>query len=153
MWWRTGQCVPLDAKFGHIDIPKSAGFLSNRLEFPRGIMHICAKSTGGLKMAEGKRLTKAQVYADLAERTGLEKKDIQSVFGGMLDLIERELGPNGPGEVVLPDLVKLKVKLTEAREERMGRDPFTGEERMFPAKPASRKVKATALKPLKDRLN
>lgn len=104
-------------------------------------------------MAEGKRLTKAQVFADLAERTGLEKKDIQSVFSATLELIERELSEGGPGEVVLPDLVKLKVKLTEAREERVGRDPFTGDERTFPAKPASRKVKATALKPLKDRVN
>lgn len=103
-------------------------------------------------MADGKRLTKAQVFADLAERTGLDKKDVQGVFAALMDLIERELGAEGPGEVILPDLVKLKVKLTEARESYVGKDPFTGEERTFPAKPASRKVKATALKPLKDRV-
>lgn len=103
-------------------------------------------------MAEGKRLTKAQVFADVAERTGLEKKDIQGVFAALMDLIERELGVEGPGEVILPDLVKLKVKITDAREEYVGKDPFTGEQRTFPAKPASRKVKATALKPLKDRI-
>jgi nucleoid DNA-binding protein len=103
-------------------------------------------------MADGKRLTKAQVFADIAERTGLEKKDVQSVFTALMDLIERELGAEGPGEVILPDLVKLKVKVTDARPEHVGKDPFSGDQRTFPAKPASRKVKATALKPLKDRV-
>ena len=33
---------------------------------------------------------------------------------------------------------------------RLGKDPFTGEERMFAAKPASTKIKTRALKKLKD---
>ena len=101
-------------------------------------------------MATAKRMTKAQIISELAEKTGLSKKDVQSVFGAMLDMIKRELGKRGPGEFVVPDMMKLKVRAIAARKERKGIDPFTKEERIFPAKPASRKVRATALKKLKD---
>ena len=37
-----------------------------------------------------------------------------------------------------------------AKKKRFGKDPFTGEERWFPAKPASVKIKTRALKKLKD---
>jgi hypothetical protein len=68
----------------------------------------------------------------------------------MLDMIKRELGKRGAGEIVVPDMMKLKVKTTAARPERKGIDPFTKLERVFPAKPASKKVRATPLKKLKD---
>ena len=56
-------------------------------------------------MANGggsKRLTKAQIISELAEKTGLSKKDVQAVFSGMLDLIKQQLGKKGPGEFVIP---------------------------------------------------
>lgn len=101
-------------------------------------------------MATAKRMSKAQIIAELAEKTELSKKDIQNVLSTMLDLIDRELGDHGPGEFVIPDILKLKVKHIAARKERSGIDPFTKEERVFPAKPASNKVRATPLKKLKD---
>jgi nucleoid DNA-binding protein len=105
-------------------------------------------TTGG-----SKRMTKAQIITDLGEKTGLSKKDVQAVFTGMLDLIKRELGKKGPGEFVIPDMLKLKVRKIEARKERKGIDPFTKLERVFPAKPASKKIRASALKKLKDLIN
>jgi nucleoid DNA-binding protein len=44
----------------------------------------------------------------------------------------------------------MRVVKKPARKARTGVNPFTGEERMFKAKPASKIVKASALKGLKD---
>ena len=44
----------------------------------------------------------------------------------------------------------MRVVNKPAREARRGINPFTGEEMMFKAKPASKVVKVTALKGLKD---
>jgi nucleoid DNA-binding protein len=101
-------------------------------------------------MAQAKRMTKAQIMSELSDKTGLTKKEVSAVFDGLRDLIKRELGRRGPGEFVIPDLLKLKVRTIPARKERKGIDPFTKQERMFPAKPAQKKVRATALKKLKD---
>lgn len=98
----------------------------------------------------GKKMTKSQVIGALAEKTGLSKKEVAGVFTGLSELIKRELGKKGPGEFVIPDLLKLKLRHVPARKAGKRKDPFTGEERMFPAKPASRKIRATALKKLKD---
>ena len=97
-----------------------------------------------------KRMTKSQIVGELSEKTGLAKKEITAVFEGLRDLVKRELGKKGPGEFVIPDLLKLRIRNVPARKERKGIDPFTKQERMFPAKPAQRKVRATALKKLKD---
>jgi nucleoid DNA-binding protein len=97
----------------------------------------------------GKKLSKSQVIGALAEKTGLAKKEVSGVFATLSELIKRELGKKGPGEFV-PDLLKLKVRNIPAKAKRKGINPFTGQEVTFPAKPASRKIRATALKKLKD---
>ena len=101
-------------------------------------------------MAPAKRMSKSQVIAELSEKTGLGKKDVQNVFDQLLQLVERELGASGPGEFVLADMVKLRVKMTPGRPEHVGLDPFTKAERTFPARPAARKVRAAPVKRLKD---
>lgn len=100
--------------------------------------------------AAPKRMTKSQIIAELAEKTGVSKKDVNAMFGLLSELIKRELGKKGPGEFVIPDLFKLKVRVNPAKKARKGIDPFTKQEREFPAKPASKKIRATALKKLKD---
>jgi nucleoid DNA-binding protein len=47
-------------------------------------------------------------------------------------------------------MIKLKVRKIPAKPARMGRNPATGEEMMLPPKPASKKIRATPLKKLKD---
>ena len=101
-------------------------------------------------MATGKRMTKAQIIGELADKTGLTKRDINGVFEGLRELIKRELGRRGPGEFVLPDLLKLKVKSVAATKDRPGVNPFTGENTIIKGKPAHKKVRATPLKKLKD---
>ena len=100
-----------------------------------------------------KRMTKSQIVSELSDRTGLSKKEVSAIFDGLRDLIKRELGRRGPGEFVIPDMMKLRVRTTPARKERKGIDPFTKAERVFPAKPAEKKIRATPLKKLKDLVN
>ena len=51
---------------------------------------------------------------------------------------------------VTHDSLKVTAQSVPAKKKRFGKDPFTGEERWFAAKPASVKVKSRALKKLKD---
>ena len=98
----------------------------------------------------GKRLTKAQVVAEIANSTELDKKSVNRVFDSLQELIRKQLSARGPGEFVVPGLVKLRVVKKPATKERQGINPFTKEPITSPAKPASKKVRATALKALKD---
>ena len=98
----------------------------------------------------GKRLTKAQVIAEISELVELDKKSVSRVFDGLTELIKKQLGSRGPGEFVIPGLLKLKTVKKKAIPAGERRNPFTGQMQHFPAKPASKKVRATALKALKD---
>ncbi|MBI3204558.1 MAG: HU family DNA-binding protein [Myxococcales bacterium] len=98
----------------------------------------------------GKRLTKAQVVGEVASATELDKKSVNRVFEALQEIIRKQLSARGPGEFVVPGLVKLRVVKKPATKERQGINPFTKEPITIPAKPASKKVRATALKALKD---
>lgn len=101
-------------------------------------------------MAASNKLTKAQFIAALAESAGLDKKTASNVLEALLDLVKKQLGDGGPGEVTIPGLVKLKAKSTPATQDREGINPFTKEKTTIKGKPASRKIRASAVKPLKD---
>jgi nucleoid DNA-binding protein len=94
--------------------------------------------------------TKAEVYSALAEKTGLGKKEIASIFSAMSELISKELGKKGPGQFVVPGLVKLKVVRKPATKAKQGINPFTKEPMTIKAKPARNVIKAQPLKSLKD---
>lgn len=96
-----------------------------------------------------KRLTKAQIIAELSDKSGLTKKDVNTVFESLRELIKRELGNRGPGEFVIPDLLKLKVRKIPAQKNRKFRNPQTGEV-VVKNVPASKKLRATPLKKLKE---
>lgn len=98
----------------------------------------------------GKKPTsKSEIYAYLAEKTNLKRKDIVSVFENLQSLIERDL-KRGPGLFNVVGLMKIKVVHKPAQAARKGINPFTKEEVMFKAKPARNVVKVQALKSLKD---
>jgi len=95
--------------------------------------------------------TKSEIYSKIAEDTGLTKKDVGAVFDSLSGQIKKNLGGRGgPGLFTVPGLMKMKVVKKPARKARMGINPFTKEEVMFKAKPASKTVKVLALKGLKD---
>ena len=95
--------------------------------------------------------TKSEIYAKIVEDTGLTRKDVAAIFDSLNDQIQKNLGGRGaPGVFSIPGLLKMRVVKKPARKARKGVNPFTGEEMMFKAKPASKVVKVSALKGLKD---
>ncbi len=99
----------------------------------------------------GKPPTKSEIYAQVVDDTGLTRKDVAAVFESLNGQIRKSLaGRGGPGTFTIPGLLKMRVVKKPARKARKGVNPFTGEEMMFKAKPASKIVKASALKGLKD---
>jgi nucleoid DNA-binding protein len=95
--------------------------------------------------------TKSQILSTLADNTGLSKKEVTSVLDEVAGLAHAHLKNGGSGEFSVPSLgIKLRRVIKPAREARKGTNPFTGEEIMIKAKPATTSVKATALKALKD---
>ena len=97
-----------------------------------------------------KPANRAVVYTALAETTGLGKKQVAAVFAALGALLAQELGKKGPGQFVLPGLLKLKVVRKPATKARSRTNPFTGAPMTIPAKPARNVVRALPLKALKE---
>jgi nucleoid DNA-binding protein len=95
-------------------------------------------------------MTKAQVISDIADSAELDKKSVTRVFDGLTDLIKKQLGSRGPGEFVIPGLLKLKTVKKPATKDRPGINPFTKQPITIKGKPASKKIRASALKSLND---
>ncbi len=96
------------------------------------------------------KMTKSQIVASLAESTGLSKKQVGSVMDELDTLIERSIKKRSVGEFTVPGIMKITTVKKPARKARKGINPFTGEETMFKAKPASVAVKVRALKKMKE---
>lgn len=96
------------------------------------------------------RWSKTQILNEISERVELSRKHVSAVMTELEGIIARHIGKSGPGEFVLPGLFKINTVKKPAQKARKGIDPFTKQERMFAAKPASVKVKVRPLKKLKD---
>src|SRR5574337_19944 len=94
--------------------------------------------------------TKTTLVAHLATQAGVEPKTAKAVLAALETAILGSVHKKGSGEFTLPGLLKIGLQQVPAKKKRFGKDPFTGEERWFPAKPASVKIKTRALKKLKD---
>ena len=93
---------------------------------------------------------KTTLVAHLAEQSGVEPKAARAVLAALETAILGSVHKKGSGEFTLPGVLKIGLQQVPAKKKRFGKDPFTGEERWFPAKPASVKIKTRALKKLKD---
>lgn len=93
---------------------------------------------------------KTTLIAHLAEQAGVEPKATKAVLAALEAAILGSVHKKGAGEFTLPGLMKIGLQQIPAKKKRFGKDPFTGEERWFPAKPAAVKIKTRALKKLKD---
>jgi nucleoid DNA-binding protein len=103
---------------------------------------------GGAARARG--VTKGELYTELAEKTGLSKKQVAGVLDGLVDLVKGQLGKKGPGIIQIPGLLKLRLVRKPATKAKQGINPFTKAPMMIKAKPARNVIKATPLKALKD---
>ncbi len=97
-----------------------------------------------------KKMTKTQILNEIATSTDLSKAQVGAVLDELESLIERHIRKRAAGEFTLPGLLKIKAAKRPATKKRMGRNPATGEEIVIPAKPATTRVRVTALKKLKD---
>jgi len=99
------------------------------------------------------RYTKTQLVNQIAEENELSKSQVNGVLDSLGDLIQLHINKRSVGEFVLPGLLKIQTVKKPAKKARMGINPFTKEEVMFKAKPASTTVKVRALKKLKEMAN
>ena len=93
---------------------------------------------------------KTGLIAHVAELASVEPKAAKAVLAALEATMLASIHKKGLGEFTLPGLLKITALNVPAKKKRLGKDPFTGVERMFAAKPASTKIKTRALKKLKD---
>ncbi|MDR1075984.1 MAG: HU family DNA-binding protein [Xanthomonadaceae bacterium] len=95
-------------------------------------------------------LSKSALIKHLSDSTGVVSKDIKAVLGALEDTITGSVSKKGVGVFTLPGLFKAVVVKVPAKPKRKGINPFTKEEVVFAAKPATVKVKLRALTKLKN---
>ena len=78
----------------------------------------------------------------------ISRKQVKQVIETLVAVGHKELKKNGV--FVLPGFAKFVVVKKPARPARKGINPFTKQEQMFAAKPASKAVRARAVKAIKD---
>ena len=107
---------------------------------------VVAKKPGS---AIAEAMSKTQLLIELAEATELTKKQVSAVLDELATVIERHVKKNAAGSFTMPGLFKILVVRKPATKARKGINPFTKEETVFKAKPASNSVKIRPLKKLK----
>ncbi|MCA9233856.1 MAG: HU family DNA-binding protein, partial [Planctomycetales bacterium] len=94
--------------------------------------------------------TKTEIFASVAEATGLQKKDVAAVFDALTDEIAKSLSKKGPQNFTIPGLCKIVVQHKPAQPAKKNvPNPFKPGELMdVAAKPAKNVVKVRPLKKL-----
>lgn len=97
-------------------------------------------------------MSKTQLVNEIAEETEISKKEVNTILDSLESIIERHLKRGGAGEFKMPGLLKVRTVEKPATPARKGvPNPFRPGELMdVPAKPASKRIKITPLKKLKD---
>lgn len=137
---------------------KTAAKASNRTK-TKAKAKTAAKSTAKSAPAKMKTTaitepyTKTAVYNEIAEVTGLSRKEVVAVFDAFTNIIHRHIKKRAAGIFAMLGLLKITVVKKPATKARKGINPFTGEPTVFKAKPAKMVVKIKALKKLKEMVN
>jgi DNA-binding protein HU-beta len=97
-----------------------------------------------------KRMSKTQFVATLAEKTGLNKKQASTALDTINAIVAQQLGKQGPGEVLIPGLLKFNVVDKPATPQHEGINPFTREPMTYKARAAQKVIKVRPLKTLRD---
>ena len=97
-----------------------------------------------------KRMSKSQFVTAVAEKSGLNQKQISSALDAINVITVEQLSKRGPGEVLIPGLLKLNVIDKPATRQHEGVNPFTKEPMTYKAKAAHKVIKVRILKALKD---
>lgn len=113
-------------------------------------------TTGVVAMAKAKAASKGkkaltksalvQAVTDLVGE-GTTRKQVKTILEALAEVGHRELKKTGV--FTLPGFAKFVVVKRPARPAREGINPFTGQKQLFPAKPASKTVRARPVKAIK----
>jgi len=95
-------------------------------------------------------LSKTALVAHIAESSSVAPKDVRAVLAALEGAVVASVNKKGFGSFTLPGLLKITSVKVPAKPKRKGINPFTKQEQVFAAKPASVKVKVRPLKKLKD---
>jgi nucleoid DNA-binding protein len=109
-----------------------------------------AAAKGGSIKPIGEPLGKSGLVSHIAERTELAPRDVRAVLAALEEAAHASLGKKGCGSFTFPGMLKVTRVDVPAKPKRKGINPFTKEEVVFAAKPASTKLKARPMKRLKD---
>jgi DNA-binding protein HU-beta len=102
------------------------------------------------KKTSSKPLSKSAVHDAVVKANGDEipRKHVKQIVEALIELGHKEL--KKAGVFVLHGFAKFVVVKKPARPAREGINPFTKEKQKFAAKPASKSVRARAVKAIKD---
>jgi nucleoid DNA-binding protein len=95
-------------------------------------------------------LSKSGLIAHIAAQANVDAKTVKAVLAGLESTVIASVHKKGVGQFTLPGLFKINAVKVPAKPKRKGKNPFTGLEQVFAAKPATVKVKVRPLKKLKD---
>ena len=107
------------------------------------------KAAGG---GSKKSLSKSGLIQAIVESIGEDasRKQVKNILESLVTVGHRELKKNGI--FTLPGFAKFRVVKKPATKARQGVNPFTKQPMTFPAKPASKSVRARPIKAIKDAL-
>lgn len=91
------------------------------------------------------RMTKTEMLNKVAEVADLPLRDVRETLNAFQEVMSEAVSTKGPGEFMLPGFFKITATHVPAKKARKGINPFTKEETVFKAKPASIKLKIRPL--------
>merc|ERR1712025_91985 len=113
---------------------------------PKAMKAAKQRTTSGSKV-----MTASAAYRTVAEKVQCKPANVKSAFEALVGVAADQVKKNGSFK--LCGVLNLKLKKTPAKPARKGVNPFTKEPCVFKAKPASKTVRAFALRKFKDMIN
>jgi nucleoid DNA-binding protein len=102
------------------------------------------------KKSTDAKFNKTQILEHISASTGVSRKQVSAVLDSLAEVIQLHVNKKSVGEFVLPGLLKISTVKKPAVKARKGISPFTKEEVVFKARPASTVLKVRPLKKLKE---
>src|ERR1700761_9585622 len=108
---------------------------------------MAAKKSEAAKKAGS--ISKSALINAVVETTGdVSRKQVKSILDSLSEVAYKE--PKKAGAFTMPGFAKFRVVKKPATKARQGINPFTKQPTTFAAKPASKSVRARAIKSIKD---
>lgn len=97
-------------------------------------------------------MSKTQFVATFTKQSGLTSSQARTAIRTINAIIGQQLGKDGPGQILIPGLLKLIVVDKPATPQHNGVSPLTNEQVTYPAKAAHKVLRARPLKALREAL-